>query len=176
MRPHPLALSSPGARWALPAGLERQGRGIAQGPSWWRRDDLTTGLSGIGPSTTSSRKTVADPRLCTSVSREAVGRLREGRRGKSHSRCRTVGGASTLPRPSQQASFSAGSQEVLKGPEEADQEHSWQPGRSHSVPPGKVSPKGNILSCCPGQRAFRGNQAAASSGRQTLATKDLYNA
>lgn len=163
MRPQTLAPSSPGVGWALPGELERQGQGIPQGPSWWRRDDLTTGLSGTWPFTTSSRKTMAgDPGL--SMSRFLGGGRtdweQEGRREKDTAGA--GGWEEQASRPSQQASFSTGSclqevlKEVLKGPEEADQEHSWQPVRSHSVPPGKV-PEGKhfvLHLCCPGQRVL----------------------
>lgn len=43
------------------------GQGIPQGPSWRRRDDLSTGLSGSWNSAVPSRKRTAGPRLCISA-------------------------------------------------------------------------------------------------------------
>ena len=74
----------------------------------------------------------AGPRL--SISASAAGLETEGRREKARSG--QEGGRSCCPGPHGKPVFLlAGG---FKGPEEADQEHSWQPGRSHSEPPGKV--------------------------------------
>lgn len=130
MRPGTLAPSSPRAAQVLPGELERQGQGIPRGPSSRRRDGLTTGLSGSRPSAASSRKTTAGVRLC--ISTLPGGLETAGQRGKptavqeGRSSCLLGSHRSRLLR----------SQEGLKGPEEADQEHSWQPGGAHSAPPG----------------------------------------
>lgn len=182
MRPQSWALASPGARWALPGELERQGQGIPQGPSWWRRDDLTTGLSGIWPSTTSSRKAVAGPRLCMSASLGG-GWAGSGREeGERH----TAGAGGweeppPCPGPPSKPASPLAPRRFLEGPEEAGQEHSWQNQEGPILCLRGKFPEGKHFVphfCCPGQRALMrkpGGRAAASSGQQTSATEDLCN-
>lgn len=156
--PGTLPPSLPRAGRVLPGELERRGGGRPPRPRSRRQDDLTAGRAGSWPSAASSRKRPAGPGL--GISASAAGPGPEGRREKTRSR--QEGGGSRLP-GSQGSQFLCSP--VPKGPEEADQEHSWQPGSSHTRLRGKF-PEGNISFCTPGAlgRERSGeNQSAAFS-------------